>query len=109
MKTKFNEFINENNQEIGDWAIFAGLGGGFGGANFLEVVKDCTREDAEQLAYQSAIQEYESYEGLHGLRTVDEIMEEDELDEESAEETRNEEMESWLDYWVEPYDPEKHN
>jgi len=36
-------------------------------------------------------------------------MEEDELDEESAEETRNEEMESWLDYWVEPYDPEKHN
>ncbi|NPV12911.1 MAG: hypothetical protein HPY57_14160 [Ignavibacteria bacterium] len=39
MKTKFNEFINENAQEVGDWVIFAGLGGSFGGANFQEVVK----------------------------------------------------------------------
>ncbi|NPV12912.1 MAG: hypothetical protein HPY57_14165 [Ignavibacteria bacterium] len=42
---------------------------------------------------------------MHGLRTIDEIMEEDNLDYEDAEIIYNDERESWLDYWVEPYDP----
>lgn len=108
MKTNFKEFINENNQEVGDWAIFAGLGGGFGGASFQEVVTG-TKEEANRDAYQKAIEIYDSYEGTGGLRTTDEIMEEDGLEEEDAQYAYEEERESWLDYWVEPYDPKKHD
>jgi len=90
------------------WAIFAGLGGGFGGANFTGEVFNGTKTQAESRAYGAAQEEYESYEGNHGLRSTSDIMDEDGVDEEEAEQIRNEEMESWLDYWVEPYDPSKH-
>ncbi len=95
-------------EEISKWAIFAGLGGGFGGANFTGEVFTGTKEQAESRAYGAAQEEYDSYEGLHGLRDTQMIMDEDGVDEEEAEQIRNEEMESWLDYWVEPYDPSKH-
>ena len=88
------------------WAIYAGLGGGFGGGQFKEVFTG-TKQQAESHAYQLAVEEYESYEGLHGLRTTDEIMDEDGVDEDEAEEIYNEEKEGWLDYWVEPYNSSK--
>lgn len=93
---RFNEAIVKEN-----WKIFAGLSGGFGGANFI---KDFfgTRERAEVEAYQEAVQIYESYEGMHGLRTEQDIIEEDDVSEEEASEIYNEEMEGWLDYYVEP-------
>lgn len=105
---KINESIVE-----GKWFISYGLGGGFGGANNYEVI-DATgsvdsEDEANMYAWEKACEEYESYVGLHGLRTQDEIMEEDDVDEETAEEIYNEERESWLDYSAEPYDPEKHN
>ena len=99
----------EKNSEVGDWAIFAGLGGGFGGGNLVSIEKDITKEEAEGIAYNNAVLEYESFEGLHGLRDINEIMDDEECDESEAEMIRNEEMESWLDYYVEYYNPEKHD
>lgn len=94
----FEEFA-----EIGKWKIYAGLGGGFGGSHYIRTVTG-TKAQAEKEAWLAAIEEYESYEGLHGLRTVDEIMDEDEVDEEEAQEIYNEEREGWLDYEVKPDD-----
>jgi hypothetical protein len=101
---------SDGNEEVvnNKWAIFAGLGGGFGGANFTGEVFTGTKEQAESRAYGAAQEEYDSYEGLHGLRDTQMIMDEDGVDEDEAEQIRNEEMESWLDYWVEPFDPSKH-
>lgn len=90
-----------NNEQKSNWKIFAGLGGGFGGATELEILEDVTREEAESYAYQLAINEYESYAGSYGLRDIDEIMEEDDVDDDEAEQIYSEERESWLDYWVE--------
>lgn len=81
------------------WDIFAGLGGGFGGAKLIKRFVG-TREEAEREAYLFAVEDYESYEGLHGLRSVKDIMEEDNVDESEAEMIYNDEMESWLDYYV---------
>lgn len=85
-----------------------GLGGGFGGANWEEdrkgnriVHEFKNKKDAERYAYQMAIEEYQSYEGLHGLRTIDDIIEEEGVDFDEAESIYNDEMESWLDYGVE--------
>ncbi len=85
------------------YSIFAGLGGGFGGERFIETFKG-TEEDAEKCAYEKACEEYDSYEGLHGLRTINDIMEEDNLDEEEAEEIYNQERESWLCYYIKEYE-----
>lgn len=100
---------SDDKEEVNNkWAIFAGLGGGFGGANFTGEVFTGTKEQAESRAYGAAQEEYDSYEGLHGLRDTQMIMDEDGVDEDEAEQIRNEEMESWLDYWVEPFDSSKH-
>ena len=79
-----------------------GLGGGFGGsAEQDEVFEFDTEEQAIDYAYAKAVEEYESYEGLHGIRSLDEIKEEDGIeDEDEALCAYNEEMESWLDYSV---------
>lgn len=86
------------------WKIFAGLNGGFGGAEFTRIFVG-SKDQAENEAYRDAIESYESYEGMHGLRTIDDIMEEDEVDEFDAEQIYNDERESWLDYYVEPAKP----
>jgi hypothetical protein len=94
----FEEFSTQER-----WKIYAGLGGGFGGANYIKTITG-TKQEAEAEAYQEAINSYESYEGSGGLRTISDIMEEDGVDEEEAEEIYNDERESWLDYWVEEDD-----
>ena len=81
------------------WKIFAGLSGGFGGANFIKEFTG-TKEEAEAEAYQEAKDIYDSYEGTSGLRTIEEIMEQDGLDEEEAEIEWEQEREDWLDYYV---------
>ena len=81
--------------------IFAGLGGGFGGATERGIFEFKNEEEANDYAYQQACEEYESMEGLHGLRSYNEIMEEDGLGEEEAELAYNEEREEWLDWRVE--------
>ena len=107
-KPDFDE-LNEsegNSNEENFYVIYAGLGGGFGGAS-LDGIEYCTKDEAEESAVAAANETYSSYEGSHGIRTIEEIMEEDEVDEEEAEQIYSDERESWLDYHVELYDPEK--
>jgi hypothetical protein len=86
--------------------IYAGLGGGFGGANFRGI-EDCnTIDDAEEFAYWEAVEVYQSYEGLHGLMSWDEVKEDlivrygTDIDEDDIRVAYNEEMDSWLDFYV---------
>lgn len=71
-----------------------------------------SQEEANEYAYQSALDDYESYEGLHGIRSMREIAEEDfeveldELDYDTAmyidiETTYNDERESQISYSAE--------
>ena len=49
------------------YAIFAGLNGGFGGATFQYVDDFDSEDEALGAAHDKAVEEYESYEGCHGL------------------------------------------
>lgn len=87
--------------------IYAGLGGGFGGANYVETIEANTREEAEEYARQCAIDDYESYEGSHGILSRDDVFEdliesfgEDPL-EEDVDLRYMEEVEGWITYYVE--------
>jgi len=85
------------------FAIKYGLGGGFGGIENKgeEIIEAKNEDEANNYAYEMACQEYDSYAGLHGLRDIEQIMEEDGIeDENEAEQVYNEERESWLDYDV---------
>jgi len=87
-----------------------GLGGGFGGANQFALEDHPSEDSAYKSAFEFACEEYEAYDGTSGLRSVLEIMQEDEIeDEEEAEFVWMEERESWLDYYAEEYDPKKHD
>ena len=82
--------------------IYAGLGGVFGGAEYQYTDNFEDVEDAEIAAWEEACDEYDSYLGTdNGLRTVDQIMEDESCDYEEAFDIFCEERESWLDYWAE--------
>ena len=80
--------------------IYAGLGGGFGGAQLQETVEGITLEQAETWAYELACEEYDSYAGMHGLRNINEIMEDEDCDEDTAWEYFEEDRNSWIDYYA---------
>lgn len=86
------------------YSIFAGLGGGFGGAHFQFMNEYNCASDAEMDAYNCAVEIYESYAGMYGLRDIDDIIQEDEVDDEAANDIYLEEMEGWLDYYVKEYE-----
>lgn len=91
----------------GLWIIGYGLAGGFGGISDYEVIEADNEDDAAEIALEMACEHYEKYVGNYGLRSVEEIMEHDEIeDEEYAEEVYIEERESWLDYSAVPYSKE---
>lgn len=97
---------NENKYE-GLYIIGYGLGGGFGGMQTYEVVQCETLAQAEDAAYEAACEHYQMYEGMHGLRDVEQIMEEDEIEEEQdAWGIYEEERESWLEYSATKYSKE---
>lgn len=82
--------------------IYAGLGGGFGGAQHQYTEVFDSFEDAELAAWEAACCEYDSYLGTDdGLISVDQIMDEESCDYDDAYEIFCEERESWLDYWAE--------
>ena len=87
--------------------IYAGLGGGFGGANYIKTEEYNSFEEAEEDARNLAIEVYQSYEGYHGIISEQDIwddlydygLDENATDEE-VEEIYNEEIESWIAYRV---------
>ena len=79
-----------------------GLGGGFGGAGEWEEIEAPNLEYAEREAEQCAREVYESYEGLHGLRTTEEIIDEEDCSDTEAQEIYEEELESWIVYEAKP-------
>lgn len=89
-----------------EFKIYAGLNGGFGGAEYIETLEFDTESEATDYAYDLAVQEYEGYIGNYGLRSIEDIMEEDEASEDEAQEIYEEEMDSWLDFFVELVDDE---
>lgn len=92
--------------------IYAGLSGSFGGARFCGVY-DCEDEhEAEEIAREEAMQEYESYGGYHGLYTWDSMRQEiadneydgdiEQVDPEDVDMAMTEEVEGWLSYRIVP-------
>ena len=87
--------------------IYAGLSGGFGGANYIKTEEYNSFEEAEEDARNLAIEDYQSYEGCHGITSKEDIwnnladygLDENATDEE-IEVVYNEEIESWIDYKV---------
>lgn len=104
---KYLEIVKENKDTKKKFIIFYGIGGGFGGAQNYEAIFAHSKEEANNIAYESAIEEYESYGGMHGLTSIEDIMGQDEdLSEDEAREQYFQEMESWLDYGVLEYNEE---
>lgn len=89
-----------------NYNIYAGLGGGFGDAQYCGTGDFPSIEAAEETAYRLAWEEYESYEGMHGLPDWYDIAEQEGYDPESdasaISEAYTEEVESWIDYYVVP-------
>ena len=94
--------------------IYAGLSGGFGGANYHGTYEYNSMDDAQEDAYQLALEEYQSYEGCHGLMSytdceedlrysgfIDEDMTDGEIDD-TVYFHYLEEVESWISYYVLP-------
>lgn len=90
--------------------LYAGLGGGFGGANLVFKGAEYNDiEEATEAAYEYAVEEYQSYEGYHGLTSYNDIKENPEeygLDEnpeaEDVDEVYTEEVENWIEYYAIP-------
>lgn len=90
------------------YKIFAGLGGGFGGAEYVETREFVTEKDANDYAYELACQDYEMYEGMHGLPDFGDIEEDPEyyglMEDASSEEIEEvyiEARDGWIEYYVE--------
>ena len=92
--------------------IYAGLSGGFGGARYCGVYDCADRNEAEEIAREEAMQEYESYGGYHGLYTWDSMRQEiadteydgdiEQVDPEDVDIAMAEEVEGWLSYRIVP-------
>lgn len=86
--------------------IYAGLSGDFGGASYRGTLEVDDIRDAEDYAYELAVETYESYAGMHGLADYDSLKEDYPIEEDESEEDYEnrifmlytEEMETWLDY-----------
>lgn len=61
---------------MSDYNIYAGLGGSFGGATYKGTIKDSSIIEASDIAYEIAVEEYESYGELYGLKDWDACVEE---------------------------------
>lgn len=88
------------------WLVYYSAGNGLG----EEYEKfEGTEKQASDYCYQMACESYDSYAGIHGIRDINEIMEEDGVDEDDAEQTYNDDRESSIDYRYEIYDDIKHS
>lgn len=88
--------------------IYAGLGGSFGGAQYQYTIEAKSKEGAEDIAYNEAVEIYQDFEGTHGIMDwddcaisleIDPYTEDDNLIAE-VDELYNEEMENWIKYYA---------
>ena len=86
------------------YKISWGLSGGFGGIADEEIIEAKDQERADREAWYRACEYYESYEGMSGLRDIEQIMEEDEVDADAALLSYQDEREGWLEYYAEEQD-----
>lgn len=94
--------------KLKEYNIYAGLGGGFGGAKYQYTSLYESKEEADEEAYQAASEEYESYSGYHGLLAYGDALEtamndnpgksEEEL-QDYIDELLEEDKESWIEYY----------
>ncbi len=94
------------------YKIYAGLGGSFGGTSYCGTYEYNSIDEALDDAYHMAEEEYQSYEGCHGIMSPADIEEdlhdsgfvtEDMTEDEIADMIDNyyhEEIESWISYEV---------
>ena len=81
------------------YEIKYGLGGGFGGAGDWEKIEASSLEEAEEIAYEEACRVYESYDGMYGLLSFEDIQEENpDWDDVNVEDEWYEQRQGWLDY-----------
>lgn len=96
------------------YKVYAGMSGGFGGATFQGTYEFASEDEALKAAYCLAEEEYQSYEGSHGILSYEDV-EQDLRDSGFIDEdlTENEiedmiacryleEIESWIEYCVRP-------
>ena len=102
--------------------LYAGLGGGFGGARYNQTIEAEDIDEACEAAYELAVEEYQSYEGLHGILSWAECYKdamesgfigEDTMTEDEiatyVDDMYQEEIEGWIEYYAikdEGQDPE---
>ena len=89
--------------------IYAGLSGGFGGAYFHKTEEYATIDEAVQEAYELAIEEYQSYEGCHGIMSWEDCREDliesgdkNPTDDDVTKHYQNE-IEGWIEYYAVPH------
>ena len=87
------------------YKIYAGLGGGFGGANYEGTHEFDTQDEALKYAYHAAVECYQSYEGNYGVLDWEECKEACiesgwNYDDDTVDDYYLEEIESWIDYYV---------
>lgn len=88
--------------------IYAGLGGSFGVANFIDTLDCANDEEAEQIAYEAAVELYEQSEGFHGLPDFNDCLEKaadlpdifNMTREQYAEYLYNSYKADWIEYYV---------
>lgn len=86
--------------------IYAGLSGSFGGAQYRGTGDFSSIDSAEEMAYQCAVEEYESYEGYHGILSWYGVAQENGLDpdnpdnEEEINDLYSMEKEDWMEYYA---------
>lgn len=99
--------------KLREYNIYAGLGGGYGGATYQYTSLFESEEEASNEAYYAAKEEYTDYEGMRGLEDFDDAIEEarstnPDLDDEElegiAEEIYNSYVEDWIEYYAVPTD-----
>lgn len=78
--------------------ISYGISGGFGGSCDWEEIQAVSLEDAETQAWENACEVYNSYDGMYGLRTIDEIAKEEDMTEDEATYQWIDNREGWIIY-----------
>ena len=86
---------------MGYYKICAGLGGSFGGANYIDTIEFEDENAANDYAFELACELYYSYGGHHGLFNLKDALEEDPyLTDDELTEREDEDRENWIDYYV---------